>query len=118
MNVELLKKVREAIADETNPVGFNMGTYGARTSCGTTACIAGHAVMIAAKNRWKWDSGQIWPRAAGLTMGELGEEVLQIGEQAAFYLFSGRWSHRYQEITREETLAYLDKCIAAKKVVR
>lgn len=48
MNVKLLNQVANAILDE--PTRFDMSTwveYSTSSTCGTTACIAGHAVAIA-----------------------------------------------------------------------
>ena len=49
MNYELLRQVRDAITDESN--GFVMARWFGPTAdtCGTAACIAGHAIAIANK---------------------------------------------------------------------
>jgi len=47
MNIPLLRKVQAAILDE--PLKFNMRMWFIRdddSPCGTTACIAGHAIAI------------------------------------------------------------------------
>jgi hypothetical protein len=131
LNVELLKKVRDAIADEKNPVGFRMDGYffapcddewddlvevgdpsqvpHLLKTCGTAACIAGHVVALG-------------PRYRGTnTFDGLAQKRLGLTQEDAFYLFQGEWSEhgwRLEDITREETVAYLDECIAAGEIVR
>jgi hypothetical protein len=46
MNKELLLKVADAIENEVSDLGFDMAHFRLNKECGTTACIAGHAVFI------------------------------------------------------------------------
>lgn len=111
MNVELLKKVRDAIADVKNPVGFDMEAWApAGSDCGTACCIAGHVVLAAGEEVPKQHS--VADRAAALLFGDYS-----FG--ADDHLFYGYWSDAaLDEITRAEAVAYLDKCIAAGEIVR
>jgi hypothetical protein len=129
LNVELLRKVRDAIADEDNPVGFDMGEWGTRTACGTSCCIAGHTVRAGARNSWKWWHTYMVPRAAtpGLDIDDLAVDVLHISPEEGAHLFRGHWFDGPRdalgdpdlgEITRAEAVAYLDLCLEAGEIVR
>lgn len=132
MNVYLLKQVRDRIARRTTTgTGFNMGSWFRRAgvamgfrqdttavaeitteydTCGSTACIAGHTVGLAGRRR-----------GASHVVQE-ARELLGISEADATYLFQGFWSnragHHLKHITKKETVAYLDKCIRAGRIVR
>lgn len=125
MNIELLKKVRDAIADEENPIGFDMGHFFCITKrctseksidgmieelerskgCGTTACIAGHAVAVALKTKMKL------PALGYESISLAARNLLELTPQQAEYLFVGYWSQDGILVNKEETLAYLDKVI-------
>ena len=139
MNIELLKKVRDAIADEDNPVGFDMDRWGKLNDpCGTTCCVAGHAVMIGGRNRWKWTASYVgvvmaarkqydewWLGDIGSGLddedgiGHLAAELLDLSADDAAYLFGGGWSSlRLEYITRADAASYLDRCIKAGEIIR
>jgi hypothetical protein len=138
LNVELLRKVRDAIADEANPVGFDMSSFGEQRSCGTTACIAGHAAMIGGRGRWQWDHlGNMVARKRLWAIENLAAELLGLTTETdeddyevygpdidadAERLFYGEWAngepHALHLITRAKAVAYLDRCLAAGEIVR
>jgi len=46
MNVELLEKVEQKLRRLRHKRHFHMATWGEKNDCGTTACIAGHALLM------------------------------------------------------------------------
>lgn len=62
MNVELLKKVATKLRRMRHKKHFNMRTWARKTECGTTACIAGHA-LIDAGYKVKSEKGPGWKPA-------------------------------------------------------
>lgn len=46
-NIPLLKRLRTRFLRMRHTEHFDMGTWGTKTECGTTACIAGHALLLA-----------------------------------------------------------------------
>lgn len=46
-NLPLLKRLRTRFLRMQHAEHFNMDTWGTKTECGTTACIAGHALLLA-----------------------------------------------------------------------
>lgn len=60
MNKERLKKLAQKL-DKTKPEKFNMHEW-----CGTTCCIAGHALIMARKSRDDmrfWGDAMYWARS-------------------------------------------------------
>jgi hypothetical protein len=115
LNLELLRKVRDAIADEDNPVGFDMAAWEPGLSdCGTACCIAGHVVLQGGK-----PTTPTGPATASW--------LLDIGVGDGHHLFYGFWHSSYRDdwdgadldsITRAEAVAYLDRCLEAGEIVR
>lgn len=109
MNIENLRKLRTRLRSRKNPVGFNMGKWFAHNElkeeelsriltivdehpCGTVACLAGHAAIIAAQEGLSpldcsfFGHGEIFSTAA---------EFLDLTEEEAERLFYGRWYSGY-----------------------
>lgn len=124
MNIEHWKKTRDRIADEDNPTGFDMGGWLARESgslalpqdcygtCGTTACIAGHAVNgeeLLPEERTGFNYPD-YHRAAARLLG--------ITDREAYRVFYGGWVYYFpSDITRQDAIDYLDRCIEAGRVL-
>lgn len=86
MNIPLLKKVRAAILAE--PKKFNMSMWfqkDLKSPCGTTACIAGHAISIS--RRWsKLRTGLA--KEAGPAVFDFNKEAKRVlGIKYSFALF-------------------------------
>ncbi|MCY4129004.1 MAG: hypothetical protein OXG15_07155 [Gammaproteobacteria bacterium] len=126
MNTELLKKVRDRIADES--VHYNQDLYWEVLAnrdpvmlksafdeegefCGTPCCIAGHAIAATgAKIASQWKDSDF-----GLT----AQELLRLSEKEALKMFDPRpikdiGSSR--RATRQEAVAMLDRAIKTGKV--
>ena len=134
MNMELLKRVRDAIADPDNETALRMGDWftqppvdGRRTvvscelaaaqygECGTTACIAGHTVGQAHLMGLECDAYSIQDQA---------RKFLNLTEEESDFLFYAIWHHsaslnswgerstNLTIVTREDVVEYLDKCLA------
>ena len=139
LNVRLLKKVRDAIA--RTRVGarrrFDMSWWAEESDgpllntveelctsvkradageCKTTCCIAGHVVLQAsAHTRKKHRVGK------QSEISVAARKLLGIDRTEAYHLFQGIWSDAggpSPDTTRREAVAYLDRCIAAKEIVR
>ncbi len=126
MNLELLKLVRDAIADEDHETDFDMGwwfvsLYMAGSSCslaqehygscGTAACIAGHTVGQAKT------MGMLCPTDIYTSVEVQARRFLNIDGVQAAHLFYGEWSVHETAVGREETVEYLDRCLAAGELV-
>lgn len=111
MNIENMKKVRDAVAaaDEKTGTGFDMAHYFSSTfakpgDCGTTACIAGHAAILAG------DIRSLSPSVAC--------EYLGLTRAESNHIFFGKWAPKdYTEISQEEAVEYLDACIDMERVL-
>lgn len=91
-NYPLIRKVRDHI--RAHPEEHNQDQWGTWTSCGTTHCVAGHAVILAgAKPTWdlhehggysmravEYD-GRMW------SVGDLAQHLLGINSDQADDLF-------------------------------
>ena len=74
-------------------------------ACGTAACIAGHAALLA----WQTDA----PKSSRGTMFYTAERWLDLSDKDACRLFMGRWSeNRLRDITLDEAVAELRRLIA------
>lgn len=82
MKIELLEKIKDRITVE--PHRFDMGLYFSDDSnlCGTTACIAGWAIILAKPDAANGDHDPL-----SLWEQEAGREVLGISEVQASRLF-------------------------------
>lgn len=100
MNVELLLKVKAAILEE--PKAFDMIDWFRQSSaapCGTTACIAGWAVVI---NEGCRRPGQVPSWLRGDTCQYSGEVALEIDDEQAMGLFYiGAWPRLFAERYKE-----------------
>lgn len=107
MNIENLRKLRTRLRSRKNPVGFDMAQWfdhnGIKKeslavilqivdehACGTVACLAGHAAILAAQKGatrpLDCSHGEIFHTAA---------EFLGLTELEADNLFYARWSPHY-----------------------
>lgn len=103
MNVELINKVIEALKDEANSVGFDMKEY--YDPCNSTACIAGHAVIIAKGI----EALKIYYDG---NMHEYAQYLLNISGKQAFSLFVPLISVegiRTRDVTKAEAIEALEK---------
>lgn len=99
MNKQLLKKVRDHIANEDT--GFDMGFYA--KPCGTVACIAGWTLILLG-----WTAEEIIEMtspcyAAGQALG--------LDRDTATSLFFGEWADG-MATTRAQAVAKLDEMLA------
>lgn len=106
MNVELLRKVKEHILDE--PQRLDMSMFGQRTEgemappCGTTACIAGWAVILSDPKLFTVDIEEFDDVLSDAY--KTGRELLRITPgQARRLFFVGGWP-----LTFKEKMRYLD----------
>ena len=118
MNFKKLQIVRDTIA--SNPERFNMADFFSTTSndaempdyageflttCGTVACIAGYTVAI------------FEPNHGIFCIAKTARSILKISENAANYIFFGKWSlNNLSDISVEETLWYLDGVLKTKDI--
>ena len=123
LNLELLQKVRDAIADEGN--AFDMGGWGvavsprtwwpairrAPTDCGTPACIAGWAIRIGQRRRRSPPPRAWTPGYSNSAIEEVAARLLRTKDGYLFYRsLWPDWAYRLPE--RAGALALLDALIA------
>lgn len=111
MNREAIQQLRDRIAEEPS-YNFDMRwwfgghrcTYSDRLRmCGTAACLAGHTILMCGKDPVPLiEDGDISKKAAC---------VLGISEADGYHMFSGGWSRKGLNATKEEALRYLDNCL-------
>lgn len=94
-NVPLLRKVLEHIT--AHPEEHNQFTWALqRPGCGTAFCVAGHAVVMSGRDV-AWEPPLRWGGAwmahettDGRPIMEVAQELLGLGDCAAFRLFRGK----------------------------
>lgn len=92
-NEELLRQVAQDIRDD--PASYDQTTFARETSCGTTACIAGHAAIRSGKRpifdfcdgtaRYFFSDTE---RVCG---GDIGQVLLGLTDEEASLLFDEFW---------------------------
>lgn len=88
MNLELLKKVRQQIED--HPELHSQFSYGVRTPCGTTHCIAGWALSLSGVDlKWTEEGYLDWVERDGVSThpGEVARELLGLTREEGDTLF-------------------------------
>lgn len=91
LNKELLMKVRDAILAEPNL--FDMSGWKFLRDCGTTCCIAGHAVRLADPEAFERLCSQ-----DSLKWSNKGKEVLGLSNDRCWILFhSSRWPEQWAD---------------------
>lgn len=102
-NTDLFHAIARKIEDE--PERYNQTSYGDAkdaTACGSSHCIAGWAVVIAAPQRAHWqylgcteDHWILLPTSSelefGWSMNSIGAELLGLEDDEACMLFSAAW---------------------------
>lgn len=91
-------------------------------TCSTVGCLAGYTVLAVSPQSME----EVYGIRPDTTITEAAQTLLGLTEEEADYLFLGRWHHthaeqdgaRLEEVTREEAIDYLNKCISAKRLVR
>jgi|VirMetMinimDraft_7_1064189.scaffolds.fasta_scaffold00247_6 hypothetical protein len=117
MNTENLIKVIKKL-ESTNDTHFSMNVF--MNKDGLPMCIAGHAARIAEYNM------ELKTNTVEGINGEINYNIyyeaskwLGLTEENASYLFQGRWSSKNLfNITREETIDYLKRCIKSEKIIQ
>jgi hypothetical protein len=102
-NIALMKQIREQITED--PHSLNMDVW--VNYCGTSACMAGHAGIIAKEVIHYRNSGVIVP-ATSESWTELGARLLGVDEETADF-----WFH---ETDYQGALEILDAFIAGEEI--
>jgi len=115
MNVEKLRKTRDAIAASQT---FNQTAWG--SPCGTPGCVAGHAVV---ESGWKIVPGSFETYAVSCTkrgrfrtIEGVATEELGLTEDEARKMFGAEPLGGGVTVTRAHALAMLDRAIGTGKV--
>lgn len=101
--------------DEEDDFKFERETISVKEAldCGTVGCIAGDYALMRGKT-----INMMGDTVDGISVPEFATLGLELDEQQANYLFYGKWTdHSAKEITKKETLDYLDRCIEAKELL-
>lgn len=92
-NAELLRKVADKIA--AFPELYDQGCWAEEDACGTTACIAGHALLESGKYRERVDDwGSVFffnKEGVAVPPAEEAEALLGLSKGEATRLFSMGW---------------------------
>lgn len=91
-NYELIKQLADYI--ETHPEEHDQNAWGHRTACGTTACAAGHAIILAGYSPiWETsadDQTGAWMMGVegfGRFVGDVAQDLLGLSGREALRLF-------------------------------
>lgn len=128
MNLKNMRKLRTRLRSRKNPVGFNMrgwfyhnGELSVSStdvcciveehSCGTVACLAGHAALLA------WQSGDV-PKEQNDCIEEVARRWLGMTDSSANDLFFGNWNNEtrtvlLRDLTKRQAIAELTRLIEA-----
>jgi hypothetical protein len=116
MNTQLLLQVKAAILAE--PHLFDMEFYLVRRLCGTAACIAGHAVHIAAPQ--VYDAAIHRLNTGGgyfVDLGGEGKTALDIDAETAKRLFlTTRWPEEFLEAYEDCATSEQRAVVAAQRI--
>lgn len=122
MNKTNMRRLVRHLVSRKRAVGFDMRTYFRHNSsrlhrpsaiiraaethaCGTVACIAGHAALLA------WLDGA--PRRSGVSVHRVAHDWLRLDFMESYDLFMGRWTgKRIHDITVKDAVAELRRMIA------
>jgi len=126
INITNARRLIERLEDKNNPVAFNMTHWFIHNQdgimdpedmckvvkdhpCGTAACLAGHAALIA------WQSGEIEITEDSSVEGT-AEEWLGFGFTESKCLFRGHWGReplkgRIEDLTIEQAIDELNRLI-------
>lgn len=114
LNTDLLLAVREQIT--SHPESHDQGTWGRKSECGTTHCVAGWAAVLSGMNIWWTDDGKGDLAAMVLIEDETGWAASIPGyAKKALGLTSLQASYLFHEVTEAEAVEYLDILIEAGK---
>lgn len=127
MNLKNMRRLRAHLRSRKNPVGFDMQTWFRHNGrnlirpaticraaeehpCGTTACLAGHAALLA------WQSGDI-PKKRGVYVRDVAIEWLGLRWDESQDLFASIWpgvrSTPMADITKAQAITELTRMIDA-----
>jgi len=131
INIKNARRLIKCLEDENNPVGFGMDRWFDHNGddvddasdvcriakdhpCGTAACLAGHAALLA------WQSGDVEIKVFS-NIRDTAEKWLGLGYWEARNLFHGHWGgHQLMvsldSLTKEEAIAELNRMIDARYI--
>ena len=113
MNLKNMRRLRARLRSRKNPVGFEMQHWFRHNKrfltapaaicraaeehpCGTAACLAGHAALIA------WQNGDM-PRKRYVYADDVATEWLGLDDWEACALFTGNWAGLPEYTNLEDT---------------
>ena len=126
MNVKNMRRLVRHLRSRENRVGFAMENWfrhkgrllahptticriAEEHPCGTAACLAGHAALLA------WQSGDM-PKKRGVDINAVATEWLGLTFDEAWDLFTGQWTYNYLfNITKAQAITELERLIEAEK---
>lgn len=128
MNLKNMRRLRTRLRSRKNPVGFEMQTWFRHNSrrlvspaamcravekhpCGTAACLAGHAALLA------WQNGDV-PKKQHVSIKDVATEWLGLDWEAAHRLFHGYWGNESDcallpQLTKAQAIDELTRLIDA-----
>ena len=128
MNLKNMRRLRARLRSRKNPVGFEMQNWFRHNNryllspaaicravethpCGTAACLAGHAALIA------WESGDI-PRKRSAHIKDVAMEWLGLDGRETHKLFYGCWGNAgspaiISALTKPQAITELTRLIDA-----
>jgi len=130
MNLNNMRRLRAHLRSRKNLVGFEMPVWFRHNSrrlvfpaailraaeehpCGTAACLAGHAALLA------WQSGDIWPQRA-FGVRSVAAKWLGLDYNESHDLFVGNWDGQHrdellEDLTKSQAITELTRLIDAEQ---
>ncbi len=126
MNLKNMRKLLAALRSRKNPVKFDMGNWFDHNNermmdkniirqviekhpCGTVACLAGHAAILA------WKEGEVDNAGEDNPIFETAQKFLGLTHNQARHLFYGHWSpknlHQLTKIPKTHAIKELTRLI-------
>ena len=129
MNLKNMRRLRARLRSRKNPVGFEMQLWlrhnkrfltapaaicraAEKHPCGTAACVAGHAALIA------WQSGDMPKERRAVSIQNVAADWLGLDDWDARSLFTGNWENiphytALEDITKAQAITELTRLIDA-----
>ena len=106
MNKQRMLRLADRL-EKIDPNKFDMNAFADKRECGTTCCVAGHALLMAG---WKLGEADVWEAVAFVSrrgvevhtsqVGDYAQEYLGLTEPQAKKLFYSGWKRTNKDAAR------------------
>lgn len=98
MNKAFLRRLARHMRRIRHEEHYDQATFGKKTGCGTAACLAGHAVLIADGKLPRADAGSYWKDFDGDRIRRRARVLMGLPYVAANHLFSETPGFHWPEV--------------------